>query len=189
MATAYNKITRVWTDTDDPQTLVSPGDWLVDPEFDDAERAKDFGPSYWTFPGGNQIHILTDAEIDVDPTFLAQAKLAKRAEINDHRSALLYGGFTDSNTIKWNSAPTDIQNLNALITLITAGVITNDVTWTDFTNVSRQMSPAAMIQLGAELAVFGQTCYAVSWVHKNAVEALTTVTEVQNYDYSAGWPA
>jgi hypothetical protein len=189
MSIAYNKVKRIWTTTEDPQTLVSPNDWIVDPVFDDEQHANELGPNFWTFPGGSDIHVMTDEEIDVDPTFLAQAKLAKRDEINNYRSALLYGGFTDSNEISWNSGPVDIQNLSAIITLITAGVVTSDVTWTDLSNVGRTMSPAAMIQLGAELAVFGQTCYAVSWVHKNAVDALTSVSAVKNYDYSQGWPA
>jgi len=91
--------------------------------------------------------------------------------------------------IPWNSAPVDIQNLNAIITLILAGAITTDVEWHDFINISHMMTSTQLVTLAGGLGVFAQTCYAVSWVHKNAIDALTTVAEIEAYDYTTSWPA
>lgn len=263
MTIGYNKVTREWA-SDAISTFQPASDWILDPVFDDPTRANELGPDYWTYPGGSTIHVMTDAEIDVDPTFLANAQTAQRSAVNDYRSAILYSGYTQtftpavtgvtsgaggsfvvagdqtpvfiagmtftvagstgndgtytvvsctydgstastivvSGTIpdttadgtititnKWNSAPVDIQNLSAVVTLITAGAITGNVTWHDYDNFDHEMPPTSMIALGAGLAVFGQTCYAVSWTHKANINALTTVTDVNNYDYTTGWPA
>ncbi len=91
--------------------------------------------------------------------------------------------------IMWNSTAVDIQNLNAVITLILAGAITSSVVWHDYNNINHTMNATQMITLAGGLGVFGQTCYAVSWVHKDAIDALTTISAVEAYDYATGWPS
>lgn len=190
MPTAFNKVAFAWTEVDDPAELTPAEDWIVDPVFDDPDGHVDnIGPQDWQYPGDNVIYVPTSAELDVDASELELVKEAKRTEINDLRTAKLYGGYTDPWGVRWNSTAVDIQNLNAVLTLILAGAITNDVDWHDLDNVSHTMTAVNMITLAGGLGVFGQTCYAVSWIHKNNVDALTTISEVEAYDSTTGWPS
>lgn len=109
--------------------------------------------------------------------------------INEVRTEKIYGGFVDVYGVRWDSSPVAIANLNAVCTLIGVGVVTTDQTWRDANNVDRVKTPAQMIQLAGELAVFGRTCYSVSWFHKENIETLSTIEELLAYDIMTGWPS
>jgi hypothetical protein len=188
MSIAFNKVTYSIVDTSTVSQLTPIEDWIVDPIFDDETRAHAIGPKFWVITGSN-IHAMTDEEIDVDSDYLTQVKNEKIKSINDLRNQIFTGGFTDSNSIKWTTTPSDVANINAVCTLIALGVVTNDQTWRDYDNTDRTLTISQLIQLAAEMAVFGKTCYGVGWYHKSNVEALTSASDVLSYDYTTGWPS
>ena len=187
MAIAINKVTYALVDTDTVDSLTPIGDWVVDPQFDDPTRAFEVGPLYWVITGNN-VHVMTDLEIDVDAKALAQAIDEKRIRINDIRTNTFYHGFLDSNGIRWGCSPSDIANINAVCTLVAVGVVTGNQVWRDADNVDHTLTPTELIGLAAQMAVFGKTCYGVSWYHKSNIETMTKVSDVVNYDITTGWP-
>ncbi len=109
--------------------------------------------------------------------------------VDAYRQQIQYGGYTDSSSTEWDSAPDDIANLSGICTLIACGAVTTSQTWRDANNVNHTLTPTQLVTLGAELAVFAATCYGVAWTHKGNINALTDVASVQSYDYTTGWPA
>jgi len=188
MSIAFNKRTYAIVDTATVDELLPTEDWILDPVFDDDTRAHEVGPKFWVIDGSN-IHVKTEQEIDVDSDYLEQIKGWRTQKVNDLRVAKFAGGFTDSNNIRWTTSAGDIANINAVCTLIALGVVTTNQTWRDFDNTDHTLTISQLIQLAAEMAVFGKTCYGVGWYHKTNIEALTTVTAVSAYDYTTGWPS
>jgi hypothetical protein len=125
----------------------------------------------------------------IDTHELDVSKNNKHTAINEFRSNRLCGGYTDGSDRKWGTLPTDITNLSGVCILIALGVVTEAQTWRDFGNTNHTMTPAQLVQLAAELAVFVRTCYEVSWYHKTQLAALETVEDVQEYDITTGWPS
>lgn len=187
MTMAINKNTYALVDVGLVEELTPPEDWIVDPIFDDPIRAYEVGPQQWVITGNN-IHVKTDLEIDTDANAVAAAILDKREAINEKRAEVFAGGFLDTNGIRWSSSATDIANINAVCTLVAVGAVTEPQTWRDANNVDHSLTPAELIGLAAQMAVFGKTCYGVSWYHKSNVEALTKVSDVVGYDITTGWP-
>lgn len=184
---AINKNTYALVDVGLVDNLTPLSDWIVDPVFDDPIRAYEVGPQYWAITG-NSVHVKTDLEIDTDPAAVADAILAKREDINQKRVDVFAGGFLDGNGVRWSSSATDIANINAVCTLIAVGAVTGDQIWRDADNVDHTLTPTELIGLAAMMAVFGKTCYGVSWYHKSNVEVLTKVSDIANYDITTGWP-
>lgn len=196
MAIIFNKTTFVWDSIDDPQTLPDPQNWVVNPVFTDAtdeQRCQDLGPDYWVFetagdPLYDIIRSMTDAEIDADATFIQEMKDLQRAAVNDLRDEKLAAGFTDANSVHWNVSPQDVLNLNGVCTLISLGAVTSDQTWRDASNVNHTLTTTDLVTLAGAMAVFVQTVYGVSWVHKANIDACTTLTAATNYDITTSWP-
>lgn len=188
MSTAYNKVIQLWTSTETPSELLPIEDWVIDPQFIDFERCQLLGPKYWVYEAdGITIRSMTDQEINASLDFVIEARRQKRETINDFRNQKIYGGF-EHNNITWGTSPTDIQNLNAVCTLIAVGAITSDVTWRDANNINHLLTPTDIVTLAATLGTFVGTCYQVSWTHKANIDALTTMNEIITYDFSQGWP-
>lgn len=109
--------------------------------------------------------------------------------INQVRTQKIYNGYTDANSNVWDTRPVDIANINGVCTLIALGVVTTSVTWRDKNNENHTMTPVQMIQLAAGMAVYIQTCYGVSWYHKENVNAISDIPNVLYYDINVGWPS
>lgn len=190
MPAAFNKVSLAWLDEIDGMTLTPAEDWIIDPVFDDPTRAFEVGPQFWVHNGGNDVHVMTDAEININPTTLAQAKETKKEQVNNYRLQLLYSSFTDPDTsITWTTGPSDIANLNAVCTLIAAGAVTQDQVWRDANNVNHTLTPTELVMLAGKIAERGKFIFFVSWQHKEAIDALTEVSAVEAYDITTGWPA
>jgi hypothetical protein len=187
MTSAFNKVTLAWLDDIGIMTLTPPEQWVINPIFDDPIRAFEVGPTSWVI-SGNNIHVLTQEELDVEPVKLQEAKESKRAEINELRNFKISSGYTDSNNITWGNSASDIQNLNAVCTLIALGVVTGSQTWRDSNNINHDLTPTELVTLAASIAVFVKMCYLTSWAHKENIDALTTVSAVLAYNYTINWP-
>jgi hypothetical protein len=126
---------------------------------------------------------------DLDTLMLIEVKNLQKINTNKQRDYCLFTGWTDSNEITWSTTPVDIMNLNAVCTLIALGVVTKDQVWRDDNNNDHTLSVQQLVELAGALAYFAKLCYAVSWEHKNNIDALTTVEDVLSYDYTTGWPS
>lgn len=51
-----------------------------------------------------------------------------------------------------------------------------------------RLNPAQMRALGQVVGAHVQACFTAQRTHEEAIDALTTVAEVMNYDIEAGWP-
>lgn len=188
MITAINKHNYALVTLESSDELTPLEDWLIDPVFDDPTRAFEVGPRYWVVTGGNNVHVMTAEEIDSDPASVDEVRLAKRAQINVLREQTFYSGFLDGAGVRWSSTPVDIANINAVCTLVAVGAVTENQTWRDYNNVDHSLSPTDLITLAAQMAVFGKTCYGVGWFHKTNIDAMTKVSDINNYDITTGWP-
>jgi hypothetical protein len=125
-----------------------------------------------------------------DPSLdLATSIQTVQAAIDACREQIMSAGYTDSNGITWDTASSDIQNLSGICTLIACGAVTSNQIWRDANNVNHTMTPAQLVTLAGEIALFTAQCYQNAWTHKTNVSALTSILDVQAYDYSTGWPS
>lgn len=187
MTIAINIRNYAVVDINQVDTLSPSVDWVVDPQFDDPIRAFEVGPKHWVITG-NTVHVMTDLEIDTEPTALAAAISERRAEVNAKREAMFYAGFVDTNGVRWSSTPVDIANINAVCTLIAVGAVTTTQTWRDYDNIDHQLTPTELIGLAAQMATFGKTCYAVAWEHKSNIDLMTKISDVIAYNIDINWP-
>ena len=187
MAAVFNKVTYEWKVLEDTSGLSS--DWVIDPVFTDKARADFLGPKYWKY-SGNEITAMTDEEIDTDPAFLLEAKTRVKKEINTYRQEWMSEYFTyDSKT--WNS---DEEARNNIVGIVLTGVVLGntlpaDYTYRDYTNVDHIVTFMYMVSLGIALSTFRKTVYVVSQQKKDYVDSLTSVSAINSYDYSTGWPS
>jgi len=72
------------------------------------------------------------------------------------------------------------------LTIEKAAGKTDSTLW--FNSISITVNCDAAIQMLSSLELYALTCYNKTAEHKVAVEALTTPSEVKNYDYTAGYP-
>lgn len=184
---AYNKVTRNWLSFEDVDLPLN-SDWVVDPTFIDQERCMKFGADYWLY-NVNEISCMTDEQIDIDPTFLAAAKAGKKEEVSNLRE----GKFDHFawNGHRWNADDKSKTNVTGavVIAMMNSGNLPPDFTWRCYDNMNHEMTGTDMMTLGASMGTYGTQVYAASWVHKTNIDALTSITAVNAYDITTGWPA
>jgi hypothetical protein len=59
---------------------------------------------------------------------------------------------------------------------------------TDEENIDHAMTPPQMMTMCAYVAQRGQTIYTVAWAHKDAIELIETMAELEAYDLAGGRP-
>jgi hypothetical protein len=129
----------------------------------------------------------------VEATFVKQqipletAKGYRRDEVNSRREELLKAGIV----FQGNTFDTDdrsIQNIMGVNTRIALGmVLPAGFTWRSANNLDVPMDNVKILALGASMAHWTDAIYNASWTHKRAIDALTTVDAVINYDTDTGW--
>ena len=128
------------------------------------------------------------SQSELDTQYLVYLKKFQHNVINVYREEKISAGYTDSNSITWSTTPTDIQNINAICTLIALGVVTTDQIWRDANNVNHTMTTTDLITLAGGLSTFVAANYSTSWTHKANIDALTTEADILAYDYTTSWP-
>ena len=122
-----------------------------------------------------------------DTRVLADVKEQKKREVNTYRDIILNGGVL-FNGSRFDSDDRGRQNLTGIVSAITSGIILPEgFTWRDSDNVEHPMDEADLLSFSATMITFINTTYAVSWVHKSAIDALETNDSVDGYDYTTGW--
>lgn len=124
----------------------------------------------------------------VDGRVLSELKQAKNEEINAYRDQVLDAGFW-ALTHKWDSNERARTNVSGFSVAVLSGLPPPETLyWRDYDNVNVALTYADFEHMAQMLVLFNTQVYAASWVHKNAVDALTDPDDVENYDYTTGWP-
>lgn len=121
-----------------------------------------------------------------DGTTLAIAKTKAKDAVKSLRSEYENGGFT-WNGYEFQSDAGSREKLLGSFLGAKDGLRANDAVWRLADNTEVPFTNAEMIQIGYSLFAHMQTCSAVSFAHQNAIDALTTITAVEAYDYTQGW--
>lgn len=119
--------------------------------------------------------------------------VTKRVEvmnkINALRDTIQYDHFI-FNGARWDSRAESRAMITGAVALALAngGVLPPDFIFRDYDNINRPMTGAQMAGLGAALFAFTGQCYQASWIHKYWIGIQTTEADIDNYDYTVGWP-
>lgn len=109
---------------------------------------------------------------------VAEAKLSKLAEIEAARDAAVAANATALG-YQWQADDRSVKLLNGAITLGAQGAPLPAV-WRTADNVNMPVTSLGdLLAIAAAIAEQTQTAYAVSWSRKAAVEAATTVQQVE----------
>lgn len=113
------------------------------------------------------------------------AKSEKIAQITAYDTSEAVNSFTLGNATMWISRDDRISLMNSTTILQAAGETTTTL-W--YGGHKYTLPCAALIQMLSALEVYALQCYDVTEEHKAAVNALTTIEEVDAYDYTTGYP-
>lgn len=116
---------------------------------------------------------------------LEVAKAEKIAEITAYDTSEAVNSFTLDGDIRWISRDDRISTMNSTTILKKAGVETT-TQWYDGQKYTLPCD--TLIQMLQALEIYALTCYNVTEEHKAAVNALTTIEEVDAYEYTTGYP-
>ena len=121
----------------------------------------------------------------MDALKLKQAKADKIAEISAYDTSDNVNGFILNGQIVWLDKATRVGLMNSTTIAKSAGQQTTTL-WLGGIKLVVDCDKA--IQLLSALEMYALECFNVTASHKQAVSELTTIEEVEAYDYKAGYP-
>ena len=116
---------------------------------------------------------------------LEQAKANKIAEIVDYDTSSSVNGFILNGMLVWLDKATRVGLMNSTTIAKSAGKQTTTL-WLGGIKLVVDCDKA--IQLLSDLEMYALDCFNVTESQKQAVSELTTIEEVEDYDYNAGYP-
>lgn len=116
---------------------------------------------------------------------LEQAKVEKTAEITAYDTSDKVNGFMLNGLLVWLDKATRVGLMNSTTIAKAAGQQTTTL-WLGGIKLVVDCDKA--IQLLSALEMYALECFNVTASHKAAVNELTTIEEVEAYDYKAGYP-
>lgn len=116
---------------------------------------------------------------------LKQAKTEKIAEITAYDTSSSVNGFMLNGVLEWLDKATRVGLMNSTNIAKAAGQKTTTL-W--FSGAKFVIDCDKAIQLLSALEMYALECFNVTASHKAAVSELTTIEEVEAYDYKAGYP-
>lgn len=121
----------------------------------------------------------------MDALKLKQAKADKIAEISAYDTSDKVNGFMLNGLLVWLDKATRVGLMNSTTIAKAAGQQTTTL-W--FGGLKLVVDCDKAIQLLSALEMYALECFNVTASHKQAVSELTTIEEVEAYDYKAGYP-
>ena len=121
----------------------------------------------------------------MDALELKQAKADKIAEITAYDTSSSVNGFILNGLLVWLDKATRVGLMNSTTIAKAAGQQTTTL-WLGGLKLVVDCDKA--IQLLSALEMYALECFNVTASHKQAVSELTTIEEVEAYDYKAGYP-
>ena len=116
---------------------------------------------------------------------LEQAKVEKIAEITAYDTSDKVNGFVLNGAVVWLDKATRVGLMNSTTIAKAAGQKTTTL-WLGSMKLIVDCDKA--IQLLSALEMYALDCFNVTASHKQAVSELTTIEEVEAYDYKVGYP-
>ena len=116
---------------------------------------------------------------------LEQAKADKIAEITAYDTSDKVNGFVLNGAVVWIDKATRVGLMNSTTIAKAAGQKTTTL-WLGSMKLIVDCDKA--IQLLSALEMYALDCFNVTASHKQAVSELTTIEEVEAYDYKSGYP-
>ena len=126
-----------------------------------------------------------DFSVKMDALKLEQAKVDKIAEIAAYDTSSSVNGFVLNGLLVWLDKATRVGLMNSTTIAKAAGKQTTTL-WLGGLKLVVDCDKA--IQLLSALEMYALECFNVTASHKQAVSELTTIEEVEAYDYKAGYP-
>lgn len=123
--------------------------------------------------------------VKMDALKLKQAKVDKIAEIAAYDTSSSVNGFMLNGLLVWLDKATRVGLMNSTTIAKAAGQQTTTL-WLGGLKLVVDCDKA--IQLLSALEMYALECFNVTASHKQAVSELTTVEDVEAYDYKAGYP-
>ncbi len=136
------------------------------------------------------VNSLLDAMlVDFVDTSLATKRREVMNEINELRDKIQYDRFLHDG-VRWDCRAESRAMITGAVALVLAngGNLPPEFVFRDYDNINHPFTGTQMVQLGAALFAFTSQCYQASWIHKYCVGILTTAEEIDQYDYTVGWP-
>ena len=121
----------------------------------------------------------------MDALKLKQAKVEKIAEIAAYDTSSSVNGFMLNGLLVWLDKATRVGLMNSTTIAKAAGQQTTTL-WLGGIKLVVDCDKA--IQLLSALEMYALECFNVTASHKQAVSELTTIEEVEAYDYKSGYP-
>ena len=121
----------------------------------------------------------------MDALKLKQAKVDKIAEITSYDTSSSVNGFMLNGLLVWLDKATRVGLMNSTAIAKAAGQETTTL-WLGGLKLVVDCDKA--IQLLSALEMYALECFNVTASHKQAVSELTTIEEVEAYDYKSGYP-
>lgn len=121
----------------------------------------------------------------MDALKLEQAKADKIAEIASYDTSSSVNGFMLNGLLVWLDKATRVGLMNSTTIAKAAGQKTTTL-WLGGIKLVVDCDKA--IQLLSSLEMYALECFNVTASHKQAVSELTTIEEVEAYNYKAGYP-
>ena len=121
----------------------------------------------------------------MDALKLEQAKADKIAEITAYDTSSSVNGFMLNGLLVWLDKATRVGLMNSTTIAKAAGQKTTTL-WLGGIKLVVDCDKA--IQLLSALEMYALECFNVTASHKQAVSELTTIEDVEAYDYKAGYP-
>lgn len=116
---------------------------------------------------------------------LEQAKVEKTAEITAYDTSDKVNGFMLNGLLVWLDKATRVGLMNSTTIAKETGQQTTTL-W--LKGIKLVVDCDKAIQLLSALEMYALECFNVTASHKAAVNELTTIEEVEVYDYKAGYP-
>lgn len=133
-----------------------------------------------------------------DPVALAAAKQAALDALEAQRVTVqnkgcLYGFPDGQGHIQTRVDTQDLLNINGQVTaaLILKSQNQNGavIPFRDAENVTHMLTPDQMVAAGMAAQAFVSSVYQAKWSKANDINALTSITAINSYNLTTGWPA
>ena len=127
----------------------------------------------------------TEFSVKMDALKLKQAKVDKIAEIAAYDTSDKVNGFVLNGLLVWLDKATRVGLMNSTTIAKASGQETTTL-WLGGMKLVVDCNKA--IQLLSALEMYALECFNVTASNKQAVSELTTIEEVEAYDYKSGYP-
>lgn len=128
---------------------------------------------------------LVEEHVPTQEELLEQARLERLAALDEYDSSDSVNSFTLNGNSMWLDAPTR-QQLRTSIEAYQAQGIENVTKW--FGGVQFTFPTTIWLQMLNALEVYASEALNVTEAHRAAIKALTSIEEIDEYDFTTGYP-